>query len=124
MPVSNRLHERAEATKATDIDVPVTTMDGLLASLEWRPDIIKIDVESFEHEILCSSLAVIEKLKPALQLEVHWQMLRSRERNAADFLGPLAAFGYRGICRRHRDLDKWFGAGRSEAVSRLSLYAA
>jgi FkbM family methyltransferase len=122
MPVSNRLHERArEAPRPAEVDVNVTTLAGLLAGLSWRPDIIKIDVESFEHEILCSSLDVIEKLKPALQLEVHWRMLADRGRSAADFLGPLASLGYRGIKGRYRNLDGWLRAGRSEIVSRLAL---
>ncbi|HVX35944.1 MAG TPA: FkbM family methyltransferase [Hyphomicrobium sp.] len=124
MPVSNRLHEHAAKTfKAAEIDVPVTTLSDLLSSNDWQPDIMKIDVESFEHEILCSSLAAIEQLKPALQLEVHWQMLEKRGRNAKDFLEPLASMGYRGLRRRYRAFDAWMRAGRSEAVSRLAISA-
>lgn len=124
MPVSNRLHEEAQSSmRPSVIEVPVTTLTDLLNSLDWQPDIIKIDVESFEYEILCSSLAAIERLKPALQLEIHWQMLEKRERNPHDFLEPLAAIGYRGIRRRYRTLDAWINAGRSEEVSRLALCA-
>ncbi|WP_041319803.1 FkbM family methyltransferase [Hyphomicrobium denitrificans] len=122
MPISNRLHEHAmKAFKASDVDVPVTTLSDLLTTIDWQPDIMKIDVESFEHEVLCSSLLVIERLKPALQLEVHWQMLERRGRNAIDFLEPLASIGYRGLRRQYRDLHAWMRAGRSEAVSRLAI---
>jgi hypothetical protein len=80
-------------------------------------------VESFEHEILCSSLGVLDRMKPALQLEIHWQMLRDREKNPFDFLSALDAMGYRGIRSTYRNIDKWRRASRSEAVSRLSLSA-
>jgi FkbM family methyltransferase len=122
MPVSNRLHElAANVSKPSEIEVPVTTLTDLIGTIDWSPDILKIDVESFEHEILCSSLTVIEALKPALQLEVHWQMLAQREKNPVEFLAPLAAIGYRGLQSVHRNLDKWIRAGRTEAVSRFSL---
>jgi FkbM family methyltransferase len=125
MPVSNRLHENAATViKVSEIEVPVMTLAELLSSISWTPDIIKIDVESFEHEILCSSLSEIEKQKPALQLEVHWKMLEDRGKNPADFLAPLASMGYRGLRVAYRDLNRWMRAGRSEAVSRLALYPA
>jgi FkbM family methyltransferase len=124
MPISNKLHEfGGEAPKPPEIEVPVTTLTDLLDSIDWSPDIIKIDVESFEYEILCSSLAVIEALKPGLQLEVHWQMLAKQEKDPSDFLAPLAAIGYRGLQNGYRNLDRWLRASRNEPVSRLSLYA-
>jgi FkbM family methyltransferase len=124
MPISNKLHELAgKVCKSAEIEVPAVTLTDLLDGIDWSPDIIKIDVESFEYEILCSSLTVIETLKPALQLEVHWQMLARREKDPRDFLGPLAAIGYRGLQSGHRNLDRWIRAGRNEAVSRFSLCA-
>ncbi|HVU21602.1 MAG TPA: FkbM family methyltransferase [Hyphomicrobium sp.] len=124
MPVSNRLHEQAaKVPRVADIEVQVATLSDLLETIDWQPDIIKIDVESFEHEILCSSLGVLDRMKPALQLEIHWQMLRDREKNPFDFLSALDAMGYRGIRSTYRNIDKWRRASRSEAVSRLSLSA-
>ena len=101
--------------------VPSTTLAELIAGNPWQPDIIKIDVESFEHEIICSSLSVLEKLKPAFQLEVHWRMLEERQRSPFDFLSPLYDIGYRGIRRRDRGLEDWRRAGKSEGVSRIAL---
>jgi hypothetical protein len=89
--------------------------------MSWQPDIIKIDTESFEYEIICASLDLFEKVRPALQLEVHWEMLAARGRAAPDFLGPLADMGYRGIRRRYRNYDAWHRAARSEPVSRMAL---
>jgi hypothetical protein len=123
MPLSNRLYESAlmGGEDPAEIEVEATTLSDLVAGRSWQPDIIKIDTESFEYEIICPSLDLFERLKPALQLEVHWDMLAARGRGAADFLVPLADMGYRGIRRRYRTYDAWQRAGRSEAVSRMAL---
>ena len=98
-------------------------------SISWQVDrgsldIVKIDTESFEYEIICPALSLFERFRPALQLEVHWEMLAARGRAAADFLGPLADMGYRGIRRRYRTYDAWQRAARSEAISRMALQAS
>jgi FkbM family methyltransferase len=125
MPISNRLHEHQDKTWGlAQMDVPVVTMRDLLNTIEWVPDIIKMDIESFEYEVLSSSLEIFERLKPALQLEIHWKMLEKRGRNAADFLAPLASLGYRGLRIKYRDLNKWLRLSGTEPVSRLSLYSA
>jgi FkbM family methyltransferase len=121
MPVSNRLYEPTLNELPDEIEVESVTLADLLKTIDWQPDIIKVDVESFEHEIICSSLTLFERLKPALQLEVHWGMLAARDREPADFLAPLADMGYRGIRRHYRNYDAWRRAGQSEAVSRLAL---
>jgi FkbM family methyltransferase len=123
LAVSNRLHETelAEGEAPGEIEVESTTLVDLVAGQSWQPDIIKIDTESFEYEIICPALSLFERHRPALQLEVHWEMLAARNRAAADFLAPLADMGYRGIRRRYRDYDAWQRAGRSEAVSRMAL---
>jgi hypothetical protein len=123
LPLGNRFYESAamENEAASEFEVESTTLDELMASISWQPDIIKIDTESFEYEIICPSLGLFERLRPALQLEVHWEMLAARGRAAADFLAPLADMGYRGIRRRYRNYDAWQRARRSEAISRMAL---
>jgi FkbM family methyltransferase len=123
IPLSNRFYESALAggEGGGEIEVEATTLVDLVAGRSWQPDIIKIDAESFEYEIICPSLSLLERLRPALQLEVHWEMLAARGRAAADFLVPLADMGYRGLRRRYRNYDAWQRAGRSEAVSRMAL---
>jgi FkbM family methyltransferase len=124
MPTSNWLHESESGRSGSGklIEVPSRTLTGLINSQGWVPDIMKIDVESFEYEILNTSMEIIAKLKPALQLEVHWEFLRNRGLNADRFLEPLADLGYRGIRSRYHGLDEWVRAGRRESVSRLSLH--
>ncbi len=126
IPAFNSVYEPNENDLAavSNLDVRAATLAELLGDLDWTPDIIKIDVESFEHEILCSSFALLERVKPALQLEVHWKMLADRGRDARDFLAPLADLGYRGIRKRYETFDKWLRAGRQEPVSRMALKRA
>jgi len=124
LPAFNRVYENGGDTDpgaALSFEVPAMTLTELIAERDWQPDIIKMDVESFEYEILCSSLDAIERLRPALQLEVHWKMLAERNHNAGDFLEPLASLGYRGIRKRYRSRDNWLRAGRVEPVSRMAL---
>jgi FkbM family methyltransferase len=123
IPLSNWFYESAlmEGESPGEIEVEAKSLIDLVAGIYRQPDIIKIDAESFEYEIICPALSLFERLKPALQLEVHWEMLVARGRAAEDFLAPLADMGYRGIRRRYRDYDAWQRAGRSEAVSRMAL---
>jgi FkbM family methyltransferase len=114
MPISNTPFEtqKGMADFGKLITVPSQTLTALVESLDWVPDLVKIDVESFEYEILTSS---------ALQLEVHWEILKRRNLDAMDFLSPLAAMGYRGIRAQYRNPGDWAAAARREAVSRISL---
>jgi FkbM family methyltransferase len=123
LPLGNWCYVSAlrESERPCEYEVEARTLVDLVAGMSWQPDIIKIDTESFEYEIICPSLGLLERLRPSLQLEVHWEMLAARGRAAADFLAPLADMGYRGIRRRYRTYDAWLRAGRSEAVSRMAL---
>jgi FkbM family methyltransferase len=124
MPISNSLYEsgKGKTEVGKQIEVRSTTLNELVESLGWAPDIIKIDVESFEYEILTTSLELISRLKPALQLEVHWEILRQRGLGPERFLKPLADIGYRGIRKRYRGLPDWMDAERKEKITRLSIY--
>lgn len=123
IPISNRPYEAdLSAGEPGDlITVPSRSLTALIESLDWTPDLLKIDVESFEYEILTTSLPVIERLRPALHLEVHWEILQRRGLDPMDFLAPLARMGYRGNRSGYRTLEDWAAAGRKEVVSRLSL---
>ena len=121
LPVSNTLFEKSGDAAPESMTVECQTLTDLLTSVNWMPDVLKIDVESFEYEILTSSLDLIGRQKPALQLEVHWEILEGRGKSALDFLKPLSDLGYRGIRKTYRDLEAWERSGRKEKVSRMAL---
>lgn len=101
--------------------VASTTLEDLVKTLGWEPDIIKIDVESYEHEILNSSWKLLERLRPALQLEVHWEILQSRGLNGIRTMECLHELGYRGMRRGYHGIDQWKRQSTRESVSRFSL---
>lgn len=122
--LSNWLYESnggGAPAPGTEIEAMARSLPDVVNSLGWTPDLIKIDVESFEYEILLASLELLGRIKPALQLEVHWEIMNARSRSAMNFLGPLADLGYRGITGRSRTVDDWKKAGLAEPVSRFSL---
>lgn len=123
MRLTNPLHDAYDPNIRVGSTVEVATrrLPDVIGELSWKPDLIKIDVESYEHEILMDSLQTLGEIKPALQLEVHWEFLHRRGRSGLDFLGPLAEMGYRGIRRHYRDLSQWEKFDRHEILSRLSL---
>lgn len=125
IPTSNDLYEPEGALKknGAPISVQAESLPSLFDSINWTPDVIKIDVESFEHEILVPAVSRLEKILPALQLEVHWELLANRNRDPIDFLGPLHEIGYRGIRRSFYGMKEWERLRKREPVSRFSLKA-
>ncbi len=123
MPICNYLRESMEVRPSSVryASVRSRSLGSLIDQLGWKPDVIKIDVESYEYEILNSSMDVIAELKPALQVEVHWKILEDRKLDPDDFLVPLRQLGYRGIRSKYRDLPQWNRARSRETVSRMSL---
>ena len=74
---------------------PVTTIDALAAK-HGMPTHVKIDVESFENEVLRGGRATFTSATPPkLFLEVHNQMVRDRGARAEESLDLLDEFRYR-----------------------------
>jgi hypothetical protein len=80
------------------------------------PDIMKIDIETYEFEVLGASIDWISRYRPALQLEVHWAMLHARGKDPSAFLSPLVDLGYRST----DGVRRWFER-RNADVTRHSL---
>ena len=75
--------------------LPMETIAGLCERINFNPDIIKIDIESFEYEALTGSLAWLQQKRPRLFLELHWQFLVDRNVDPAAFLRLLEEAGLR-----------------------------
>lgn len=74
-------------------DLPMETVAALCERLKFVPEIIKIDVESFEYEALTGSLDWLKKTRPRLSLELHWNLLLQRGKDPAAFLRLLESAG-------------------------------
>lgn len=123
IPTTNALYEPENSILEPESPKPVEaeSLSSLMSALIWTPDIIKIDVESHEHEILVPAISLLAEIRPALQLEVHWEMLAARDRNPFEFLGPLYDIGYRGIRRSFFGMKEWEQARKREPISRIAL---
>jgi len=97
--------------------VPATTLDAALASLE-SCDLIKMDIEGAELRALRGGAAVLARLRPTLILEVFDRAMAGSGDTEAELFAWLAEHGYAA-----RDIDPATGrfdapAGPSPGVSR------
>jgi FkbM family methyltransferase len=61
------------------------------------PDIIKLDIESFEYEVITSSSEFLSKINANIQIEIHNDFIRNRGLDPAKIYRILLDLGYRGI---------------------------
>src|SRR5687768_6577237 len=71
------------------------TLQSICRKAAITPDFIKIDIESYEYEVLVSSIDFLDEFKPRLHLEVHSPQLRKRGLDPGHLLRRLGALGYR-----------------------------
>jgi FkbM family methyltransferase len=76
------------------IDIQCMTLRSICREAAITPDLIKIDIESYEYEVLMSSIDFLNEVRPRLHLELHSPYLRRRGLDPADLLQQLEALGY------------------------------
>jgi hypothetical protein len=77
------------------VKVPVFTLQSVCEKYAIVPDLIKLDIESFEHEVLLSSTEFLRRTKPRIHLELHLGMIRDRGLDARAGMRTLFDLGYR-----------------------------
>lgn len=77
------------------VKVRQLTIDELVRETGRRPDLIKVDVESFEHEVILGGGGTLAGAAIPLCLELHNQFLRNRGVEPEQVLQNLEALGYR-----------------------------
>ncbi len=70
------------------------SLASILAETGFRPTHIKMDIESFEFEVIQSGLATLRELHPVLFLELHGTPLVARGKHPMDVLRMLRDAGY------------------------------
>jgi FkbM family methyltransferase len=78
-----------------DEEIAAHNLESLSSELGFVPDLIKLDVESYEYEIVMGSLSWLEAHHPLLFLELHWRLLEQRNLSPGALLQKLADLGYR-----------------------------
>lgn len=85
-------------------DCEITTLPALCRQLDFRPDLIKLDIESSEYEVLLDSLDFLSELRPKLCIELHNEVLARRGLSGETVFDRLTSIGYELI---HTDKRDW-----------------
>jgi FkbM family methyltransferase len=85
----------AAAASALAELVRVETLDSLCESHQFVPDLIKMDIESYEFETLTAAKGFLSKLRPKIFLELHNEMIRARGLRPETIVEALHDVGYR-----------------------------
>ncbi|MEI3807213.1 class I SAM-dependent methyltransferase [Agrobacterium radiobacter] len=75
-------------------EFPFSTVDAEMRRLEWdRLDLLKVDVDSFDLEVLKGSLQTLDKFNPWILVELN-HALAERKQSVSQALEWLASVGY------------------------------
>jgi FkbM family methyltransferase len=89
--IQNQLkHEKTAAT----IEVPIETIDHLVAAGLPEPDFVKIDVEGLEIDVLRGMWALLTRRHPTLYIEIHGADMDQKFANATAVVELLWLAGY------------------------------
>jgi FkbM family methyltransferase len=84
---SNQLHW-------LDQNCPIVTIEELCRNSGIIPDLIKMDIESFEYEAILGSINFLQENKPTIILELHNKILEERGIQGNQLLDALKSIGY------------------------------
>lgn len=102
-------------------DIPCTTLEHIASDNGVTPDIIKIDIESYEYELIESSLNFLSRTKPRIMLELHVSAMIERGLHPRVILGRLASIGYRRLRAAERGLESLAHEADESGVVRVGL---
>jgi len=83
------------ADGSAGVTVETRTGDELCASLDFEPDVIKIDVEGHEVKVLRGLRGMLRRCRPLIFLEIHPDRIREESDRLEDLIGLLREAGYR-----------------------------
>jgi FkbM family methyltransferase len=96
IPVSSNRGGTRISAAGEGLEIEITTIDRFVAERALpRVDLIKIDVEGFEHHVLRGGRATLERHHPRLFVEVDDDNLRAQGTSARELVGLVEELGYR-----------------------------
>jgi FkbM family methyltransferase len=84
----------SRAADQTGHEFEMTSLDYEVQALGLVPDLIKIDVEGYEHEVLIGARQLLARKKPPICLELHLDLLERRGVRAQAVTSELQSHGY------------------------------
>jgi FkbM family methyltransferase len=103
------------------LEIPCTTLTNIISDHYTQPDLIKIDIESFEYELIQSSLDMLKRWRPRIMLELHVALLRARGRDPEVLLASLASIGYRRFRKPWKELYSLPAEANASGVVRAGI---
>lgn len=103
------------------LELRCAPLPDLLSRHSLHPDLLKIDIESWEYELVESSLDALRVWKPKIMLELHVAMLNQRGKDAQLLLQALASIGYRRLRGLRRDPSSLMAEVDAAGVVRAGL---
>jgi FkbM family methyltransferase len=103
------------------LELQCATLPDLLSGHSVLPDLLKIDIESYEYELVESSLDMLRFLKPKIMLELHVALLCERGKDPHVLLQSLSSIGYRRFRGFRRNLSSLMAEVDSSGVVRAGL---
>jgi FkbM family methyltransferase len=101
-----------------------TSMSNILSEHSIQPDLIKIDIESFEYELIQTSLDILQRWRPRIMLELHVALLRARGCDPEVLLKSLVSIGYRRFRKPRKELYSLLAEADASGVVRAGLLVA
>jgi len=95
----------AADTEDGTLSIPLRTLDDLCDESDFRPDILKIDVEGFEIPALRGARRILRRDRPLLFLEIHPQRIRELGGSLAELWGLLREADYQPLGPAGKPLD-------------------
>lgn len=112
VPVEAGFHFTALGTNsppaATELPVDhmkVVSLDEFCAAESVDPDLLKIDVEGFEHFVLLGGRRTLERCKPKLLIEFHTELMATHGHRLEATVAFLEDLGYVALTPRLRPID-------------------
>jgi hypothetical protein len=101
--------------------VQCTNLDTILAEHGVVPDVIKIDIESYEFDLIVSSLDFLRRCKPRIMLELHVSAIDERGLDVRYPLRCLASIGYKPLRSTSKDPGSLVDGADHAGVVRVGL---
>ena len=108
------------ASKDDCISIASRTGDSLCSAEEFRPDLIKIDVEGYEYECLRGLTQTIDDNRPTIFLELHPELLKSHGHLTADIAEYFRQKSYQCLDLQRRPIPLSF-IEKATQICRLFL---
>ena len=103
------------------VEISLRTLDDIREELEFRPDVMKVDVEGYEIFALRGARRILKEDRPVLFLEAHPQRIRELGGSMRELWDLLSEAGYRALDLRGAPMDAESFAAL-DSVSRLCFF--